>query len=317
VLVPTVAALGLGIGGAVAAASIPSSNGTITGCYVTPNGVGDSDSPVGSLRVIDPTDSTDSNSQFTGCTQGEATITWNQQGPPGPTGATGPTGPQGVPGQNGANGQNGQNGQNGSAGGVAASSGTGSDVVMELTPKDTNLGGLNPVPQGETQDNSLPNQTSEIFNVTSFDLGADNTVNIGSQAAGAGAGKATFQKFTITKPVDKYSADLFQDLVTQTPLKSAELIVRKPDPSGNGTDIPIAQYLMRTVIITDIHVSGDGRTATETIQGEYAAIQFVFYEQSASGQTKVGSTGGWSQVTNSSNPVSSVGGITSKRHRHR
>ena len=96
---------GLGIGGAVAAASIPASNGTITGCYVTPTS--DSDSPVGSLRVIDPSDTTESDPAVSTCTDGEATITWNQQGQPGP---------QGPPGQNGMNGQNGQNGQNGAAG---------------------------------------------------------------------------------------------------------------------------------------------------------------------------------------------------------
>ena len=100
VLVPAVAALGLGIGGAVAAASIPASNGTITGCYVTPTS--DSDSPVGSLRVIDPSDTTESDPAVsTAAPIGEATITWNQQGQPGP---------QGPPGQNGMKDRNGQNG---------------------------------------------------------------------------------------------------------------------------------------------------------------------------------------------------------------
>src|SRR5580700_1697854 len=83
VLVPAVAALGLGIGGAVAAASIPGSNGVITGCYLTPAGASSNefDEPVGALRVIDPSDSTDEEQGVNGCTTGEAQITWNQQGP--------------------------------------------------------------------------------------------------------------------------------------------------------------------------------------------------------------------------------------------
>ncbi|HYB31585.1 MAG TPA: type VI secretion system tube protein Hcp [Solirubrobacteraceae bacterium] len=309
VVVPTAAALFCGIGGAVAAASIPGSNGVITGCYVTPAGVSneDSDQPVGSLRVIDPSDSTDDIQGVNGCTTGEAEITWNQQGQ---------TGPAGQNGQNGANGQNGQNGlqgpqgPQGPAGGVSAQSGTGTDVIMELTPTNANLGGLTPV--GESVQSPSTNQ---IFDLDSFDLGADNSVNLGSQSTGAGAGKATFQKFVVTKPVDKYSSDLFEDLVKGTFLKSAEIIVR--EPGHTGMSIPVAQYLMKDVAITDIHVSGGSKTATETIQGEYAAIQFVIYEQNANGTTKVGSTGGWSQVTNSDAGVTPVGGVTSKRHRRR
>jgi type VI secretion system secreted protein Hcp len=302
VLVPTVAALGLGLGGAIAAGSVGSGN-TITGCYLTPLGAYTSEQAPGLLRVIDPSDTTESNPAVSTCTTGEAQITWNEQGVPGANGtpgATGPQGPQGPPGATGATGP---------AGGVSAGSGSATDVTMELTPTNANLGGLGAVPEGETQDT---NQQNQIFDVDSFDLGASNQVSIGSAAAGAGAGKATFQKFVITKPVDKYSSDLFEDLVKGTTLKSAEIVVRKA--GGNGMAVPLAQYLMTHVAITDIHVSGTGRTPTETIQGEYAQIQFVIYEQMPDGQTKVGSTGGWSQVTNTQVPA--VGKLTSKRHRH-
>ncbi len=304
VLVPAVAALGLGIGGAVAAASIPSSNGTITGCYVTPTS--DSDSPVGSLRVIDPSDTTESDPAVSTCTDGEATITWNQQGQPGP---------QGPPGQNGTNGQNGQNGQNGAtgpAGGVSASPGSNTAVIMELTPSNANLGGLNSIPVGESQVSGTQNQE---FNVTSFDLGASSpTLNIGSQSTGAGAGKVTFQPFTVTKTVDRYSSDLFLDLAAGKALASAEIIVRKPDATGTAT--PVAQYLMKDVLLTSVHVSGTANKTTETIQGEYASIQFVFYGQNPNGSTAPVSAGGWSQVKNTSVPVIGVS-PTSKRHRRR
>lgn len=64
---------------AVGVAAIPSSDGTITACYVTASGV---------LRVID-TDKGDV------CFRGEATLTWSQTGPQGPTGLTGPQGTKG------------------------------------------------------------------------------------------------------------------------------------------------------------------------------------------------------------------------------
>lgn len=58
-------------------ASIPASDGTITGCYKPSDG---------KLFVIDSTAT---------CPSGTNTLTWNQAGPQGPTGATGATGATG------------------------------------------------------------------------------------------------------------------------------------------------------------------------------------------------------------------------------
>ncbi len=79
-------------------------------------------------------------------------------------------------------------------------------------------------------------------------------------------------------------------------LKSVEIVVRQP--AVNGKLDPVVQYLMKDVLLTDLHVSAASRAPTETIQGEYAAIQFVVYGQNQSGQPKAGQVGGWNQVTN-------------------
>jgi type VI secretion system secreted protein Hcp len=79
---PAVAVLGAGT--AVAIAAIPSSNGIITACRVTTG------STPGQLRVIDTEASPPQ-----ACAAGEATITWNEQGPPGPQGDPGPPGDSG------------------------------------------------------------------------------------------------------------------------------------------------------------------------------------------------------------------------------
>ena len=51
-------------------------------------------------------------------------------------------------------------------------------------------------------------------------------------------------------------------------------------------------------MLTDLHVSGESRSPTETLQGLYGAIQFVVYEQNPTGTVKAGPTGGWNQITN-------------------
>lgn len=78
------AAVVLGAGTAVAIAAIPSSDGVITACRVTTGAT------PGQLRVID-TEATPPQT----CTTDEATVTWNQQGPPGPQGDPGPPGDSG------------------------------------------------------------------------------------------------------------------------------------------------------------------------------------------------------------------------------
>jgi type VI secretion system secreted protein Hcp len=78
------AAVVLGAGAAVAIAAIPSSSGIITACRVTTGAT------PGQLRVID----TEASPPQT-CTTGEATITWNEQGPAGPPGPQGDPGPPG------------------------------------------------------------------------------------------------------------------------------------------------------------------------------------------------------------------------------
>jgi type VI secretion system secreted protein Hcp len=282
VLVPTVAALGAGA--AIAVGQIPGSDGTITGCVLTNND--DSTQPVGSLRVIDPT-GTDTDPAATSCGFGEQTLTWNQQGP------QGPQGPAGAPGATGAAGATGPPGPAGPAGTVQVSSGPGVDIFMYLAPPD-NLGQLSPEPVGETQ--TLQSQTKE-FEVASFSLAATNSTTIGSATSGAGAGKTKFEKFQFTKPLDKYSAQLFLDLTSGTHIPSIEIVVRKP--GADGMEMPVVQYMLKLVALTNIEVSGASRDATETVQAEFGAISFALYGQNAAGQPTKPTIGGWSQVTNS------------------
>jgi type VI secretion system secreted protein Hcp len=75
----------LGAGTAVAIAAIPGSNGVITACRVTTGAT------PGQLRVID----VEANPPQA-CTTGEATLTFNEQGPPGPQGDPGPPGDTGT-----------------------------------------------------------------------------------------------------------------------------------------------------------------------------------------------------------------------------
>ena len=301
VLVPTVAALG--VGAAVAVGQIGGTGTTYTGCVLTNPADSETGQPVGSLRVLDPDVTNDTN-----CNGGEEQITWNQQGPQGVTGPQGQQGIQGPPGPAGATGPAGTSGSVSSGGGSE-------DILMYLAPAN-DLGKLDSTPLGEAT-NPQNASTTKAFELTSFSLGAMNTVSIGSASAGAGAGKVSFQGFQFVKPLDKYSALLFQDLSSGMHLASVEIVVRRPGPTGMAN--PIVQYMLKTVFITGIHWDGASSHATETVQGEFGAIQFVLYGQTKSGLPTPTSQGGWSQVTNQ--PVTSIPGIgtirDTRKHKRR
>lgn len=93
--------------------------------------------------------------------------------------------------------------------------------------------------KGESSDAARP----ATIEISSFSWGMSNSKAI---TGGAGAGKATFKEFTITKKTDKATPKLMLSCATGQHIKSAKLFVRK---SGGGGD----EYLVIT--LTDILVS--------------------------------------------------------------
>jgi hypothetical protein len=129
----TVACIG---GAGWAAASIPSTNGTITGCYAT---------KTGDLRVV---------SSASKCGKGEKALTWNATGPRGKTGArgaAGPTGPTGANGSTGPTGPTGATGAGGTTGPTGPTGATGGTGPTGPTGATGATGGTGPTgPTGAT-----------------------------------------------------------------------------------------------------------------------------------------------------------------------
>jgi hypothetical protein len=109
-LAAAVVVIALCVSGGVALATIPSSTGVISGCYVKDGLTG-----AGKVRVIDA-------QAGKTCNSTENPLSWNKQGPrgpqglTGPAGPTGPVGPVGPPGPQGAQGLQGFQGPAGVSG---------------------------------------------------------------------------------------------------------------------------------------------------------------------------------------------------------
>jgi type VI protein secretion system component Hcp len=295
VVVPTVAVVSTGFGTALAGASIPSTNGTITGCYPT----------IGSLKVLSLIDT----SAGATCPPGFAQITFNQTGPQGPvgaagaagkagaTGAQGPagppgaTGPQGLAGTTGAQGPAGPPGATGAQGpaGATGAQGPAGPAGSASTPPSPTANVVGTVTFDFSADNS------DMSNIYSFDETANQSTNIGSQSTGDGAGKVTFSDVTITKASDASSIDLFNALAKGAAFDSAEVVLYEP-----GTTTPTLSYQFNEVLISsdEISVDSTNNTPLEKVTFAVASIAETF----GAGQAAPIS-GGWNQLTNSQEPT--------------
>ena len=191
IALPTVAVLGAG--GAFAAAAIPGSDGTITGCYTSGGG------QQGNLRVVD---------DGAHCAKGETQIKWNQKGVQGVPGPEGPSGPQG---QAGAQGPAGANGSEALLiGGEALDSGRARGFVE--------IDGI----KGESTDSKLP----DAIDIKSFSFGVTNTAG-GSTGGGGSTGRASFSSFHFNKLYDKSSPPLFAAAAAGKMFESATFSFRR------------------------------------------------------------------------------------------
>lgn len=153
---------------------------------------------------------------------------------------------------------------------------------------------------GETQDAEMKNFSA--FEILSFELGAENTINIGSVTGGGGAGKATFKEFTITKKTDTASTGLFHALVTGEHFDDFFIELRRSGQAvkEGKSGITFLKFEFRMVLVQDIAWSGsDGDdVCEETVIFQYGAIEMTYYPQDKTGKMIAPQVKRWSRVKN-------------------
>lgn len=151
---------------------------------------------------------------------------------------------------------------------------------------------------GETQDDAYSKLGA--FEILSFELGAENNINIGSMGSGGGAGKATFKEFTVTKKTDSASAGLFHALVTGKHFQDLVIELRRSGESASVTGGVFMKFEFRLVLVQDISWSGsDGDdTPEETVIFQFGAIEITYKQQNIKGQMEKDKVVRWSRVKN-------------------
>jgi len=143
---------------------------------------------------------------------------------------------------------------------------------------------------------------SQLFEVEDYSFDIEQALNIGSQSSGAGAGKVTFNPFSITRKIDRSSPVLFDMACSGTAFKQVSLALRK---SVGGTPIqgqPSGQIFLRfdfkLAAVKTISWSHDDESPKETTTFEYGGMLIRYCQQQPSGKLNASIPGGWNRVKN-------------------
>ncbi len=157
-------------------------------------------------------------------------------------------------------------------------------------------------PGGKALDAGGGDNLANYIKLSSLQYDLEQTLNIGSQSTGAGAGKIVFNPIVITKTVDAISAVLMQYCAAGKLMNLEFIFV-----SGNGSSsTPTVRYKMqvtlaavRTVAISSVPDCGNGCPGiAESYSFDYGQLIVQTYTQKATGEVVLGPKFGWDRVKN-------------------
>lgn len=140
-------------------------------------------------------------------------------------------------------------------------------------------------------------RASGLFEIEDFSFDIEQTLNIGSQSTGAGAGKVTFNPFSITRKIDRSSPIMFQNACSGTPFKQVCVGLRK-SAGGEQSGIIYLVFVFRLVAVKTIGWSYDDEAPKETTTFEYGGLQVHYAPQKPDGTLDAIVAGGWNRVRN-------------------
>jgi type VI protein secretion system component Hcp len=134
-----------------------------------------------------------------------------------------------------------------------------------------------------------------LFEIEDWSTDLEQTLNIGSQSTGAGAGKVVFNPFSITRKVDQASPQLFHAACSGTPFQFVDLLVVKPGPADG--QVYLAFRFGLVAVKTIAWTSADDVPA-EAVTFEYGSVTIGYQPQSPDGRLVPMVFQGWDRVRN-------------------
>jgi len=138
---------------------------------------------------------------------------------------------------------------------------------------------------------------SQLFEVEDYSFDIEQVLNIGSQSTGAGAGKITFNPFSITRKIDRSSPILFDMACSGTAFKQVSLALRK-SAGGMQSGVIFLRFDFKLAAVKTISWSHDDEAPKETTTFEYGGMLIRYCQQNANGSLNTAIPGGWNRVKN-------------------
>lgn len=142
---------------------------------------------------------------------------------------------------------------------------------------------------------------SNYLQVSSVQYDFEQTLNIGSQSTGAGAGKIAFHPLTITKTADQLSPPLFAAMASGTPYQFIEFLF----VSAPTTSRPVVLYkvllklaAVKTMSVSSVACPSGCPGIAESVSFEYGGYVVFTYTQKPDGAIVPGKVAGWNRVKN-------------------
>ena len=137
----------------------------------------------------------------------------------------------------------------------------------------------------------------QVFEVETFNFDLEQTLNIGSQSKGAGAGKVTFNAFNITRKIDLSSPTIFNMACSGTSFKQVSLGFRK-SAGGDQSGVMFLRFDFKLVAVKTISWEHDEESPKETMAFEYGGLFMRYCPQKPDGHLEAAIGNGWNRVTN-------------------
>jgi type VI secretion system secreted protein Hcp len=143
---------------------------------------------------------------------------------------------------------------------------------------------------GPIKGESLDKTHKEKIDVLAWSWGLSNSgsAHVGE---GAGSGKANFQDISITKWIDKSSADLLYACASGKHLPSGKLIIRK----AGENPLEYLTYNFENILVSAVSTGGSGGEdrLTENVTINFAKVKMEYWTQDAKGAKGKNSNFGW------------------------
>jgi type VI secretion system secreted protein Hcp len=136
-----------------------------------------------------------------------------------------------------------------------------------------------------------------LFEVEDYSFDIEQTLNIGSQSSGAGAGRIVFNPFSITRKIDVSSNVFFSHACSGKAFKQVGLGLRKSS-GGDTAGVFFLAFTFKLVAVKTLSWAHDDESPKETVTLEYGGLMITYAMQKPDGSFKSALTKGWNKVKN-------------------